>query len=161
MGNLNKKNKTKNAAATSTIIMQKRWQWIGHVIRRETHSVSLTALHWTLEGRYKNTWRHTVETERGLEHSCCSIQKMTMVRQLWRYLVAALCTSGSRRAASYIVQLLLTGKFKVAAFSSAGPFDRDVGIRCVYHPERFFYLFATFGWSFLLNLYGNSILVPR
>lgn len=56
--------------------------------------------------------------------------------------------------------MLLTGKFKVAAFSSAGPFDRDVGIPGVYHPEGFFfYLFATFGWSFLLNLYGNSILV--
>ena len=44
-----------------TIIMQRRWRWIGHVIRRERDSVSKTAFHWTTEGmckqgRPKNTW---------------------------------------------------------------------------------------------------------
>ena len=38
--------------------------------------------------------------QKYMEHSCSSIQKLTMVRQLWRSFVAALCTSGSRQAVS-------------------------------------------------------------
>lgn len=43
-----------------TILMRKRWRWIGHLLRRETENVSYTALPWTPEpegkrGRPKNT----------------------------------------------------------------------------------------------------------
>ena len=79
-----------------TIIMQRRWRWIGHVMRREQDSITRTALHWTPEGkrkrgRPKNTWRRTVEAElKMLHHSWGSIQKLARDRQEWHSFVAAL-----------------------------------------------------------------------
>ncbi|KAL9980638.1 hypothetical protein ACROYT_G009248 [Oculina patagonica] len=83
-----------------TIIMQRRWRWIGHVIRKENESITKTALYWTPEGkrkrgRPKNTWRRTVETElRGLNQSWNTIQQLAKDRQQWRTFVAALRASG-------------------------------------------------------------------
>ena len=82
-----------------TIIMQRRWRWIGHVIRRERDPFSTTALHWTPKGRRtrgrpKNTWRCIVETEmRGLGHNWSFIQKLAGDRQLRGSFVAALFAS--------------------------------------------------------------------
>ncbi|KAL9972928.1 hypothetical protein ACROYT_G019325 [Oculina patagonica] len=74
------------------IIMQRRWRWIGHVIRKENESITKTALYWTPEGRRKrgrpkNTWQRTVETElRGLkpklEHHPTAGQRQTAVEDL-------------------------------------------------------------------------------
>ena len=49
----------------ATILMRRRWRWIGHVTRQEA-SIAKTAMHWTPEGkrqrgRPKITWRRTVE----------------------------------------------------------------------------------------------------
>ena len=51
-----------------TIIMRRRWKWIGHVMRREQGNITRTALRWTSEGKRKRgrpkiTWRRTVEAE--------------------------------------------------------------------------------------------------
>ena len=45
----------------ATILLRRRWKWIGHVIRKDRNSIIRTALHWTPEGkckrdRPKNTW---------------------------------------------------------------------------------------------------------
>jgi len=83
-----------------TIIMQRRWRWIGHVIRKDNESITKTALYWTPEGRRKcgrpkNTWRRTVKTElRGLNQSWNEIQQLAKDRQKWRNFVAALHASG-------------------------------------------------------------------
>ena len=52
----------------ATILINRRWKWIGHVIRRDQNSITKTALHWAPEGkrkrgRPKNTWRRIVEGE--------------------------------------------------------------------------------------------------
>jgi hypothetical protein len=57
-----------NQDSMETIIMQRRWRWIGHVMRREQDNITRTALHWTPEGKRKrgrprNTWRRTVDAE--------------------------------------------------------------------------------------------------
>ena len=57
-----------NQENMATILLRRRWKWIGHVLRREKNSITRTALHWTPEGkrkrgRPKNTWRRTVEGE--------------------------------------------------------------------------------------------------
>lgn len=35
------------------IITRRRWNWIGHVLRREQDNITRVALHWTPEGRRK------------------------------------------------------------------------------------------------------------
>ena len=57
-----------NQDSMATILIRRRWKWIGRVIRRDEHSITRTARHWTPEGkrkcgRPKNTWRRTVEGE--------------------------------------------------------------------------------------------------
>ena len=57
-----------NRESMAILLIRRRWKWIGHVIRRDEHSITRTALHWTPEGkrkrgRQKNTWRRTVEGE--------------------------------------------------------------------------------------------------
>ena len=47
-------------------VRRRRWNWLGHVLRREGVNECLTALGWTPEGRRargtpKTTWRRTVE----------------------------------------------------------------------------------------------------
>ena len=49
-----------------SIIMRRRWRWIGRVLRKEPGNITRTALYWTPEGkrkrgRPKNTWRRIVE----------------------------------------------------------------------------------------------------
>ena len=68
----------------ATILINRRWKWIGHVIRRYQNSITKTALHWTAEGkrkrgRPKNTWRRPlVEGElKSKNHSWGTIEKMT------------------------------------------------------------------------------------
>ena len=64
-----------NQDSMGTIIMRRRWKWIGHVTRREPRNISRTALYWTPEGkrkkgRPKNTCRRTVEGElKTLHHT--------------------------------------------------------------------------------------------
>ena len=45
---------------------RRRWNWLGHILRREGENDCFTALGWTPEGRRargrpKTTWRRTVE----------------------------------------------------------------------------------------------------
>ena len=80
----------------ATILMKRRWRWLGHVIRGGSDSITKTALHWTPEGkrkrgRPKNTWRRTVEAElKTLNHSWGTVEKLARDRQEWRTFVAAL-----------------------------------------------------------------------
>ena len=88
-----------NQDSMGTIIMRRRWRWIGHVIRREPGNISRTALHWTPEGkrkrgRPKNTWCRTVEGElTTLHHTWGTVQKQGQNRQGWSTFVAALHAS--------------------------------------------------------------------
>ena len=51
-------------------VRRRRWNWLGHILRREGENDCFTALVWTPEGRRarrrpKTTWRRTVEKERN------------------------------------------------------------------------------------------------
>ena len=57
-----------NQESMATILIRRRWKWIGHVIRRDQTSITKTALHWTPEGKRKrgkpkNIWRHRRRTQ--------------------------------------------------------------------------------------------------
>jgi len=79
----------------TTILMRRRWRWIGHVTRQEVF-IAKTALHWTPEGksnrgRPKITWRRTVEKEiKEMRKTRGGIKLMARDRQMWREHVAAL-----------------------------------------------------------------------
>ena len=81
------------------IVAQRRWRWIGHVLRREPESISRTALHWTPEGkrargRPRTTWRRTVEGEmKALGQTWGSLTRLAKDRLEWRSFVAALHTN--------------------------------------------------------------------
>ena len=52
------------------VVRRRRWNWLGHVLRREGENDCFAALGWTPEGRRargrpKTTWRRTVERERN------------------------------------------------------------------------------------------------
>ena len=85
-----------NQDSMETIIMWRRWRWIGHVMSREQDNITRTALHWKPEGKCKrgrprNTWRRTVETElKTMQHTWGTIQRLAQNRQTWRSFVAAL-----------------------------------------------------------------------
>ena len=71
-----------------------RWGWIGYSVRKENESISMTAVHWTTEGRRKrgrprNTWRRITETEmRGSNHSWNTNKPLAKERQLWKFFIA-------------------------------------------------------------------------
>ena len=51
-------------------VRRRRWNWLGHILRREGENDCFTALGWTpkcrrARGRPKTTWRRTVEKERN------------------------------------------------------------------------------------------------
>jgi len=53
----------------ATILINRRWKWIGHVIRRDQNSITKTALHWAPEGKRKRgrpkTHMETSTSRRG------------------------------------------------------------------------------------------------
>ena len=54
----------------SCAVRRRRWNWLGHILKREGENDSWTGLGWTPEGRRARgrpitTWRRTVERERN------------------------------------------------------------------------------------------------
>jgi hypothetical protein len=59
-----------NINMLSNELRQRRWKWIGHVLRMKNEGHALTALGWRPEenherGRPKTTWRKTTDKERN------------------------------------------------------------------------------------------------
>ena len=49
-----------------TLVIRRRWRWIGHVLRKSNNNIDRIAMRWTPEGKRsrgpsKTTWRRTVE----------------------------------------------------------------------------------------------------
>ena len=65
-------------------VRRRRWNWIGHVLRKDRTDDCAVALGWTPEGRRKRgrpktTWRRMVELERNGELSTpCSCRPNSM-----------------------------------------------------------------------------------
>ena len=86
-----------------TILMKKRWRWIGHTLRRDHDHIARVALHWTPEGKRKrgrprNTWRRTVEAEmKAHNETWGTVTRKAQNRQEWRSFVDALIVSRQER----------------------------------------------------------------
>ena len=86
------------AAKISEEVRRRRWNWIGHVLRKPATDDTSVALGWTPEGRRKRgrpktTWRRMVEAERsGAGWSTLSAaRRAASYRPRWRNNVQALC----------------------------------------------------------------------
>ncbi|XP_068738899.1 craniofacial development protein 2-like [Montipora capricornis] len=101
MGDMNAKVGDDNRInKTSDEIRRRRWNWIGHVLRKDATDNCRVALGWQLEGkravgRPKTTWRRTVENERKSEgwNSWREVKVIAEDRVGCKTRVAALCAS--------------------------------------------------------------------
>ena len=62
--------KATGTTPVSALIRERRWRWIGHILRTSPNNISRTALTWAPEGkrrrgRPRETWRRTAEKERN------------------------------------------------------------------------------------------------
>ena len=75
----------------------RRFRWIGYVLRMPQHSTPKTALYWTppgirKAGRNSITWRRTVTVElEAMGYTLGQAQYMAKDRERWRQFVVALC----------------------------------------------------------------------
>ena len=81
-------------------IRRRRWNWIGHVLRKDRNDDCMVAMEWQSEGnrkvgRPKITWRRTVERECRQERwtSWAEARNAAKDRTGWKTKVAALCAS--------------------------------------------------------------------
>ena len=57
-----------NQVDMATILMRRRWKWLGHVIRNDSRSHTKTALHWTPDGKLTETKK----TKNNMKTNCRS-----------------------------------------------------------------------------------------
>ena len=92
-----------HTAAISDQIKERRWKWIGHVMRMKPSEIPRVALRWTPpgkrnRGRPKETWRRSVEKEMNDQGwTWGTVQTMAADRQRWRSSVQALCAQSTKR----------------------------------------------------------------
>jgi hypothetical protein len=78
-------------------IKRRKWNWIGHTLRKASEAIEREALDWNLQGkrrreRPRHTWRRSVRNE-ALEKgkSWSEVERMAGNRTRWRCFVDALC----------------------------------------------------------------------
>ena len=84
----------------TTVIEQRRWRWLKHVIRKDRDSITRTALMWTPDGgrrkrgRPRETWRSTIEAEmKTIRKTWKEVEKIATYKEEWKSLVSALCAT--------------------------------------------------------------------
>ena len=86
----------------STQIKRRKWNWIGHTLRKGDEGIEREASDWNPQGkrrgRPRHTWRKSVHNE-ALEKgkSWSEVKRMAGNRTRWRCLVDALCTLRDNR----------------------------------------------------------------
>lgn len=80
------------------LIKRRKWNWIGHTIRRPAGDIARAALDWNPQGtrkrgRPKQTWKRTVVDEaRSAKKEWTEVKALAMNRVRWRLFVDALCS---------------------------------------------------------------------
>ena len=85
-------------------IIQRRWRWLGHTLRKPASNITRQSLSWNPQGKRKrgrprNSWRRDLEADvKSTGHSWGQLEKLAQDREVWRTLVGGLCPRrGSRR----------------------------------------------------------------
>jgi len=89
--------------STENQIKRRKWNWIGHTLRKETGAIEKTVLDWNPQGyrrrgRPRRTWRRTIEDEiRSTKRSWNEVTGIAGDRNAWKLFMDALCSPRSRR----------------------------------------------------------------
>jgi hypothetical protein len=81
----------------------RKWNRIGHELRKEAEAIEKTALDWNLQGyrrrgRPKRTWRRTIEDEiRNTGRTWNEVKGIAGDRNAWKLFMEALCSTRSER----------------------------------------------------------------
>ncbi|KAK7109158.1 hypothetical protein V1264_013249 [Littorina saxatilis] len=84
-------------------ILQRRFRWIGHTLRKTTNSITRQALTWNplgkrRRGRPRNTWRRDLEAEvKHIGYTWRQLERLAQDRSAWRALVGGLCPGRGQR----------------------------------------------------------------
>ncbi|GFR92416.1 LINE-1 retrotransposable element ORF2 protein [Elysia marginata] len=84
------------------ILVERRWKWIGHVLRKSQNAITIVAVQWKPEGRRKRgrpktTWRRTAEAEAAtMGQSWGTLRTLAQDREKWGDFVAALVAHGKK-----------------------------------------------------------------
>ena len=83
-------------------IKRRKWNWIGHTLRKETGAIEKTALDWNPQGhrrkgRPKRTSRRTDDEIRGTGRSWNEVKGIAGDRNAWKLFMDALCPTRSNR----------------------------------------------------------------
>jgi hypothetical protein len=83
-------------------IKRRKWNWIGHTLRKEAAETEKTALDWNPQGcrrgRPKRTWRRTIEDEiRSRGRSWKEVKGTAGDRNAWKFFMDALCSTRCKR----------------------------------------------------------------
>jgi len=87
-------------------LRRRKWNWIGHTLRRSDDSIAKQVLQWTPQGhrergRPRNTWKRDLEREMWTAGSRFSWRKMETAAQDragWRRVVCGLCSTERDKA---------------------------------------------------------------
>ena len=80
-----------------TLLMESRWKWLGHVLRRDKKAIVRNVVQWTptvgrrRRGRPKPTWIRTMKREAGADWD--SVEEDAQDRGGWRERWRALCVN--------------------------------------------------------------------
>ena len=90
--------------ATDLEIMQKRWRWLGHTLRKPASNITRQSLSWNPQGKRKrgrprNSWRRDLDADiKRTGNSWGQLERLAQDRDGWRALVGGLCpVRGTRR----------------------------------------------------------------
>jgi replicative superfamily II helicase len=81
----------------------RKWNWIGHTLRKEAGAIEKTALDWNPQGyrrrgRPKRTWRRTTEDEiRNTGRSWNEVKGIAGDGNAWKVFMDVLCSTRSKR----------------------------------------------------------------
>jgi len=84
-------------------IKRRKWNWIGHTLRKEAGAIENTALDWNRQGyrrrgRPKRTWRRTIEDEiRSTRRSWKEVEGIAGDHNTRKFFMDALCCTRSKR----------------------------------------------------------------
>jgi hypothetical protein len=82
---------------------ERKWNWIGHTLRKEAGVIEKTTLDWNPQGnrrrgRLKRTWRRTTEDEiRNTGRSWNEVKGIAGDPNAWKLFMDGLCSTRSKR----------------------------------------------------------------
>ena len=91
-------------------IKRRKWNWIGHTLRKEIGAIEKRALDWKPQGyrrrgRPRRTWRRTIEDEiRGIGKTWNEVKGMAGDLNVWKLFMAVLCSTGSTQSNTLGIQ---------------------------------------------------------